>query len=81
MIRVQTRDFDIGAEIAALRGARTDIGAIVTFTGTVRDRAGDRPPDAFCLEPGELARGLPGFATLHQHEQDGRALCLGERMP
>lgn len=40
MIRVQTEDFDIGAEIAALKSARTDIGAIVSFTGTVRDQDG-----------------------------------------
>jgi molybdopterin synthase catalytic subunit len=38
MIRVQTQDFDVGAEIAALKATRTDIGAIVTFTGTVRDQ-------------------------------------------
>ncbi len=37
MIRVQQEDFDIGAEIAALTDGRTDVGAIVTFTGTVRD--------------------------------------------
>jgi len=40
VIRVQQEDFDIGAEIAALKAARTDIGAIVTFTGTVRDQDG-----------------------------------------
>ena len=40
MIRVQQEDFDIGAEIAALTSGRTDIGAVVTFTGTVRDQAG-----------------------------------------
>jgi molybdopterin synthase catalytic subunit len=40
VIRVQEQDFDIGAEIAQLRRGRTDIGAIVTFTGTVRDRGG-----------------------------------------
>ncbi|MGK2921941.1 MAG: molybdenum cofactor biosynthesis protein MoaE, partial [Methyloceanibacter sp.] len=40
MIRVQTEDFDIGAEIAALKDGRTDIGAIVSFTGTVRDADG-----------------------------------------
>ena len=40
MIRVQTEDFDIGAEIAKLRAGRSDIGAIVTFTGTVRDQHG-----------------------------------------
>lgn len=39
MIRVQAEDFDIGAEIERLRAGRTDIGAIVTFTGTVRDVA------------------------------------------
>jgi molybdopterin synthase catalytic subunit len=40
VIRVQTQDFDAGAEITALKGARTDIGAIVSFTGTVRDHDG-----------------------------------------
>lgn len=40
MIRVQTEDFEIGAEIAALKDGRTDIGAIVSFTGTVRDADG-----------------------------------------
>jgi molybdopterin synthase catalytic subunit len=40
MIRVQQEDFDIATEVAALKGARTDIGAIVTFTGTVRDQDG-----------------------------------------
>ncbi|MBU2531142.1 MAG: molybdenum cofactor biosynthesis protein MoaE, partial [Alphaproteobacteria bacterium] len=35
-IRVQHEDFDTGREIAALKAGRTDIGAIVTFTGTVR---------------------------------------------
>jgi molybdopterin synthase catalytic subunit len=35
-VRVQEADFDIGAEVRALTGGRSDIGAIVTFTGTVR---------------------------------------------
>jgi molybdopterin synthase catalytic subunit len=39
MIRVQREDFDIGAEIADLTGSRRDIGAVVTFTGLVRDFA------------------------------------------
>ncbi len=41
MIRVQQDDFDIGAEIAALKAGRSDIGAIVSFIGTVRDQQGD----------------------------------------
>jgi molybdopterin synthase catalytic subunit len=35
-VRIQTEPFDLSAEVAALTGGRTDIGAIVTFTGTVR---------------------------------------------
>lgn len=37
MNRVQTEDFDISAEIAALTKGRTDIGAVATFSGLVRD--------------------------------------------
>lgn len=37
MIRVETQDFDIGAEVKAMTTGRTDIGAIVTFSGLVRD--------------------------------------------
>ncbi len=38
-VRVQAEPFDLGAEVAALSAGRTDIGAIVTFTGLVRDVA------------------------------------------
>ena len=50
MIRVQDNDFDVGAEIAALTAGRTDIGAIVTFTGTVRDTAQGAPITEMTLE-------------------------------
>lgn len=40
-VRVQRGDFDLGAELAALRAGRTDIGALVSFTGMVRDGGGD----------------------------------------
>jgi len=36
-VRVEREDFDVGAEVRRLTAGRTDIGAIVTFTGTVRD--------------------------------------------
>jgi len=36
--RLQRDDFDPAAEVAALVRGRTDIGAVVTFTGLVRDR-------------------------------------------
>ena len=62
MIRVQTQDFDTGAEIEALRAGRTDAGAIVAFVGTVREMARNGAITAMTLEhyPGmtekELAR-------------------------
>ncbi|MBI4194590.1 MAG: molybdopterin synthase catalytic subunit MoaE [Betaproteobacteria bacterium] len=41
-VRVQTEDFDVGAEIAALRRANPKIGAVASFVGVVRDvNAGD----------------------------------------
>jgi molybdopterin synthase catalytic subunit len=39
-VRVQREDFDIGAEIARLTAGRTDVGAVVSFTGRVRDNEG-----------------------------------------
>jgi molybdopterin synthase catalytic subunit len=39
-IRVQRGTFDAAAESAALATGRTDIGAIVTFTGLCRDEGG-----------------------------------------
>jgi len=39
-VRVQRQDFDLGAELAALGAGRTDIGALVSFTGLVRDASG-----------------------------------------
>jgi molybdopterin synthase catalytic subunit len=61
-IRVQREDFEIGAELAALTDGRTDIGAVTSFVGLVRDMAGTDKIGAMTLEhyPGmtekELAR-------------------------
>jgi molybdopterin synthase catalytic subunit len=39
-VRIQTQDFDLAAEVDALRRGDGGVGAVVTFTGTVRDRNG-----------------------------------------
>ena len=36
-IRIQTEDFDMSAELNRLRSGHHDIGAVVSFVGTVRD--------------------------------------------
>jgi molybdopterin synthase catalytic subunit len=36
-VRVQTEDFDVGAEIAGLRQGNSKVGAVASFVGIVRD--------------------------------------------
>lgn len=50
MIRVQSQDFDIGAELAALSHGDTTIGGVTSFVGYVRDLAGGAPVSAMTLE-------------------------------
>jgi molybdopterin synthase catalytic subunit len=59
MIRVQREIFDVGTELAALTVGRTDIGALASFVGLVRDHA-DAPITAMTLEhyPGMTERKL-----------------------
>jgi molybdopterin synthase catalytic subunit len=45
-IRIQQADFDIAQEIAALTAGRTDIGAVVTFSGICRGQEIDSGADA-----------------------------------
>ncbi|MCP5380869.1 MAG: molybdenum cofactor biosynthesis protein MoaE [Kordiimonadaceae bacterium] len=49
-VSVQAEDFNIGEEIEKLRQGRTDLGAIVTFTGLVRDIHGDHVIRKMTLE-------------------------------
>ena len=49
MIRIQEQAFDVGAELAALIAGRSDIGAVASFVGLVRDVA-DTPITAMTLE-------------------------------
>jgi molybdopterin synthase catalytic subunit len=60
MIRIQEAPFDVGAELGALTRGRSDIGALASFLGLVRDLAGDRAISAMTLEhyPGMTERKL-----------------------
>lgn len=49
-VRVQVEDFDAGAEVDALVHGRTDVGAVVTFTGRVRAGSEGRPVTKILLE-------------------------------
>ena len=49
-IRLQSDDFDAAAEAAALTRGRTDVGAVVTFTGICRGTEGGTPVATLTLE-------------------------------
>jgi molybdopterin synthase catalytic subunit len=49
-IRIQQADFDIAREIAALTEGRTDIGAVVSFSGICRGSEKGEPIAALTLE-------------------------------
>ena len=59
-VRVQTEDFDVGRELAALRGADRSVGAVAAFVGTVRDINADASVAAMTLEhyPGMTEKAL-----------------------
>jgi molybdopterin synthase catalytic subunit len=49
-VRVQTADFDVAQEIAALRAGDTGVGAVASFIGTVRDMNDSTRIDGMTLE-------------------------------
>jgi molybdopterin synthase catalytic subunit len=49
-IRIQADDFDVAREIAAMSMGRTDIGAVVTFSGICRGTEGGDSISALTLE-------------------------------
>jgi len=49
-IRIQEADFDIAQEIAALTSGRSDVGAVVTFSGICRGSENGEPIAALTLE-------------------------------
>ena len=81
-IRLQREPFDIAAEVEKLSGGRSDVGAVVTFTGICRADEKGAPIVALTLEhyPGmaeaEIARHveeacarwpLLGVTVIHRH--------------
>ncbi len=68
-IRLQHEDFDAAAETAALTRGRTDIGAVVAFTGICRDHEAGHGVSALTLEH------YPGMAEaeIARHVETARA--------
>ncbi len=49
-VAIQAADFDLGAEVAALRATDAGVGAVAAFVGTVRDRNDAREIGSMELE-------------------------------
>ena len=66
-IAIQTADFDVSAELAALRAGDHGVGAVCCFVGTVRDRnAGDGAGTVAAMElehyPGMTEKSIEAMA-------------------
>lgn len=68
-VRLQREGFDAAAEAAALTRGRTDIGALVTFTGICRGAESGEPIAALTLEH------YPGMAEaeIARHVEEAKA--------
>jgi molybdopterin synthase catalytic subunit len=71
-VRVQRKDFDVGAELAALRGANPKVGAIASFVGLARDLNEGREVLEITLEhyPGMTERALEDIAAQARQRWD-----------
>lgn len=64
-VRVQLEDFDTAAELDRMTAGQTQIGAVVTFTGLVRDFANPNAVQRMTLEhyPGMTQRQLEAIVA------------------
>ncbi len=64
-VRVQEADFDVGAELAALRGKDPQIGALASFVGLVRELNDGAGVSELTLEhyPGMTERALQAIVS------------------
>lgn len=62
-VRIQTTDFDAGAEIAALRGSDPRVGAVASFIGVCRDANDGATVSRMTLEhyPGMTEKAIGGI--------------------
>ena len=81
-ISVQQEDFDVDALCRTLIGSRKDIGAVVTFTGRVRDRSEAQNLLALELEhyPAMTGKALAGIADQARARWDIDDLAIVHRV-
>ena len=81
-VTVQLEDFDLGAEVAALRAHDAGIGAVASFIGTVRDRNDGLGVSAMELEhyPGMTESAIEAMIDAAQRRFDIRGARVIHRI-
>lgn len=82
-VTIQTEDFDLSQEVAALRADDPGVGAVASFIGTVRDRsAGATDTTRMALEhyPGMTERAIEAMIDEAQRRFDIRGARVIHRV-
>jgi molybdopterin synthase catalytic subunit len=81
-VTIQTGDFDVGAETAALRQGDGGVGAVVSFVGTVRDRSEGQGVSRMELEhyPGMTEKAVEAMIDTALARFDIRAVRVIHRV-
>jgi len=81
-VSIQTDDFDLGAEVAAVRAGDAGVGAVATFVGTVRDRNDGSAVSGMELEhyPGMTERAIEAMIDEARRRFDIRAARVVHRV-
>jgi molybdopterin synthase catalytic subunit len=81
-VRVQTQDFDVAAELRAMRAADPKVGAIVSFIGLARDLNEQQAVCSLTLEhyPGMTERALEQIVAQAHGRWDIRQALIVHRV-
>jgi molybdopterin synthase catalytic subunit len=81
-VSIQTADFDLGVEVAALRAEDAGVGAVAAFIGTVRDRSDGLGVSAMELEhyPGMTEKAIEAMVDAAHARFDIRAARVIHRV-
>lgn len=81
-VSIQTADFDLSTEVAALRASDGGVGAVASFIGTVRDHSENIGVTAMELEhyPGMTERAIETMIDAAQTRFDIRAARVVHRV-
>ena len=81
-VSIQAADFDVSAELAALRAGDGGVGAVCSFVGTVRDRSAQGEVSAMELEhyPGMTEKSIEAMIDAAHRRFDIRGARVIHRI-